>query len=262
MAFTHHLSLIRRLTRREFDQRFKGSFLGWFWAIIVPLAMLAVYSLVFGSILGSRWPQPEDATTQFPFPMLLFVGLIVFGLFSEPFNRAPSLILENSSYVKKVVFPLEILPVVAVIGALINSGISFIAFFLIYFGLFGIPPYTALLLPISLLPLVLFTLGVSYFLSSVGVFLRDVRHITAPLSTAMLFLSAIFYDPESVPEAYRWLLYLNPLTPAALQARDLLFWGKIPSLFEFAVSLLFSLLVFSLGLEWFKRTKKAFSDVI
>lgn len=263
-AILSNVSLIRKLARREFDQRFRGSLLGWFWALIAPLAMLAVFSLVFGSIFGARWARPDSAATQteFGFPLLLFSGLIVFNFFGETFNRAPGLILENTSYVKKVVFPLEILPVVTLLSSLTTAAISFVAFMVVYVVLHGLPPLTIVLLPLVLLPLALITLGICYFFASLGVFLRDLRHVTPPLSTAMLFLSSVFYDPQTVPESYRWMLYLNPLTPAVNHVRDVLFWGRIPDPLEFAIFLTTATVVFLLGLEWFKRTEKAFADVV
>ena len=259
-----NVSLIRRLAKREFDQRFRGSLLGWFWALIAPLAMLAVFTLVFGSIFGVRWARPEAAAgaSEFGFPMILFSGLIVFGIISEPFNRSPSLILENTSYVKKVMFPLEVLPAVAVVSSLTTAVISFAPFIFVYVILYGLPPITILAIPIVIVPLVLFTLGLCYFLSSLGVFLRDLKHVTPPLSTAMLFLSAVFYDPQSVPESVRWLLYLNPVTPAVTHVRDVIFWGRLPDPLVFVSFLAISMIVFGAGLVWCKRTERAFADVL
>ncbi|WLS12028.1 ABC transporter permease (plasmid) [Shinella sumterensis] len=257
-------ALVWRLARREIDSRFRGSLLGVLWAVIVPLVMLSVYSLVFGTVFQSRWPRPDDATMlhQVDFPMILFTGLIVFGIFSDPINRAPTLILENVSYVKKVVFSLEILPVVALINALFTALISSGVLLTVYLILYGIPPMTALLLPLAVAPLILITLGISYVLASLSVFLRDLRHLTAPLTTAVLFLSPVFYSINVLPEAWRWTLYLNPITLAVIYTRDLLFWGKLPSPMQWATYLLAALAVASVGSWWFSRTKKAFADVL
>lgn len=256
-------ALIWRLSRREIEARFRGSLLGLFWAVIAPLAMLGVYSLVFGSLLRARWAQPETATLySFSFPMLLFLGLIVFGILSEPINRAPGLILENVSYVKKVVFPLQILPVVSLMTALVNAAISFVVFLVVYVFLYGLPPVTALLLPLAVLPLALVILGLVYFLSSLGVFLRDLIHVVPLLTTALLFLSSIFFPPEVIPERFRPLLYLNPITIAVNHARDLVFWGTLPHPVEWLIYFLACFFVFIIGAFWFQRTEKAFADVL
>ncbi|UUP18238.1 ABC transporter permease [Nitratireductor thuwali] len=259
-----HRNLVWRLTQREIEARFRGSFLGLFWAVIVPLFMLGVFSLVFGTIFQSRWARPEGAAmaSEYSFPIILFSGLIVFGILADPLNRAPGLVMENVAYVKKVVFPLEILPLVALISALVTAAISFAVFLVVFAVIYGLPPVTIVLLPLTLLPLMLFVLGAVYFLSSLGVFLRDLRHIMPPLTTAMLFLSSVFYSPENLPEDYRWLLYLNPVTPAVTYARDVIFWGRLPDLLEWSATLMFSLLVLIAGVYWFMRTEKAFADVV
>lgn len=257
-------SLVWRLTQREIEARFRGSFLGLFWAVIVPLVMLAVFSLVFGTIFQSRWAKPENAAmaSEYSFPIILFSGLIVYGILADPLTRAPGLVMENVAYVKKVVFPLDILPVVALISALVTAAISFAVFLAVFVLSYGPPPITILLLPLTLLPLMLFVLGAVYFLSSLGVFLRDLRHVMPPLMTAMLFLSSVFYAPEALPEQYRWLLYLNPVTPAVTHARDVIFWGRLPDPLEWGATLVFSLLVLTAGAYWFMRTEKAFADVV
>lgn len=259
-----HRSLVWRLVRREIEARFRGSFLGLFWAVIVPLIMLSVYSLVFGSIFQSRWAAAGSAagSGEYAFPMILFIGLIVFGILAEPLNRAPGLVMENVSYVKKVVFPLEILPFVALISALVTALISLAVFLLVFAVMYGVPPVTILLLPIVLLPLMLFVLGSVYFLASLGVFLRDLRQVMPPVTTAMMFLSPVFYSPEALPEQYRWLLDINPATMAVIGARNVVFWAHMPNIIEWGTSFILSLLVATTGALWFMRTEKAFADVV
>jgi lipopolysaccharide transport system permease protein len=259
-----HRTLIWRLARREIEARFRGSFLGVFWAIIVPLIMLAVFSLVFGTIFQSRWARPENSAvaSEYAFPMILFSGLIVFGILSDPLTRAPGLVMENVAYVKKVVFPLEVLPFVALISALVTALISFVVFLAVFVLMYGMPPATIFLLPIVLLPFMLVILGIVYFLASLGVFLRDLRHVMPPLTTAMLFLSPVFYSPDALPGEYRWLLYANPMTSAVTQAREVIFWGRLPDLTEWGAFLVLSLFVAIAGAYWFMRTEKAFADVV
>ncbi|MDH6690431.1 lipopolysaccharide transport system permease protein [Bradyrhizobium elkanii] len=259
-----HRNLIWRLVRREIEARFRGSFLGLFWAIIVPLTMMCVYSLVFGNIFQSRWSSAgrSAGSGEYSFPMILFVGLIVFGILAEPLNRAPGLVLENVSYVKKVVFPLEILPFVALISALVTGLVSFAVFLVVFVVTYGMPPITILVLPVVLLPLMLFVLGSVYFLASLGVFLRDLRQVMQPVTTAMMFLSPVFYPPEAVPEQYRWLLHANPASMAVIGARDVIFWGHTPNIIEWSASFVIALLVAVTGALWFMRTERAFADVV
>ncbi|MGE0523584.1 MAG: ABC transporter permease, partial [Variibacter sp.] len=197
-ALWQHRTLIWRLARREFDANFRGSLLGFVWALLIPLAMLGVYSLVFGGIFGSRWPRPNPGAASYAFPIIMFWGLILFGLFSEPINRAPGLVLQSASYVKKVVFPLEILPVVALIGGAITAGLSFVIFLAVFVSLYGMPPATILLLPLIVLPILLFTLGIVYLFASLGVFLRDLKNIVPSLTTQALFLAPIYYSMDTV----------------------------------------------------------------
>ncbi|MGY3576853.1 lipopolysaccharide transport system permease protein [Bradyrhizobium sp. USDA 4504] len=194
--------------------------------------------------------------------MLMFLGLILFGIVAEPLNRAPGLVLENVAYVKKVVFPLEILPVVALLSALFTAAISFIIFLVVYLFLYGVPPATILLVPFALLPLLLMTTGAVYFLSSLGVFLRDARHVLPLLTTALLFLSSVFTPPDAVPEKFRLLFSLNPVTLSVNNARDLAFWGRLPDPIEWFLYFLLSILVCAVGAYWFARTKKGFADVV
>jgi lipopolysaccharide transport system permease protein len=262
-SWTHRI-LIWRLSRREIETRFRGSLLGLFWAVVLPLVMLGVFSLVFGSVFGTRWLPPggHAGTGEYSYPMILFSGLIVFGMMSEPINRAPSLVLENVSYVKKVVFPIDILPMVALLNAAITATISFVVFLVVLIFNYGPPPITIVALPIVLLPLALMTLGITYFFASLGVFLRDLVHVTGPLTSAMMFLSPLLYPLERLPEEFRPWLYLNPLTIGMNQTREVIFWGHLPHLSEWIAYFLASLVVVTAGGCWFTRTQKAFADVI
>jgi len=187
---------------------------------------------------------------------------MVFNLFSECVNQAPNLILGNVNYVKKVIFPLEILPVVVLGSALFHMAISVLVWLVFHLFLFGLPPITFLLLPVVMLPLVLFTLGCSWFLASLGVFLRDVGHVIGVLTTALLFLSAIFYPVEALPEHYRSLLMLNPLVPAIEQARQVMLFGVLPHPVVWCLLLLGGMIFAWLGFAWFQKTRRGFADVL
>lgn len=169
--------------------------------------------------------KPFHSESKTELPSLLFAGLIVFNLFSECINRAPGLILSNVNYVKKVVFPLEILPFVGLLSALYHMFISLGVWLVAYLFLFGLPHTTVLLLPLVLLPFVLFIMGLSWALASLGVFLRDISQFIGVVVTTLMFLTPIFYPASALPESYRNILYLNPLTPVIKKpARDLLYW--------------------------------------
>lgn len=252
--------LIMVSTKREVLGRYRGSFLGLLWSFFNPLFMLAVYTFVFSIIFQARWGGGSGSKTEFA--LLLFTGLTVFNLFAECINRAPSLILSNINYVKKVIFPLEILPFVGLLSALFHTLISLGVWLIAYALFFGIPHFTVFYLPLVLLPFCLFLMGLSWALASLGIFLRDVSQFIGLLTTAFLFLSPIFYPVTAFPEDYRYALYLNPLTIVVEQTRDVLFWSKTPDFFMLGVYWVVTLGVAWLGFAWFQKTRKGFADVL
>ena len=256
-------ALILRLARREVEARYKGSMLGLLWAALLPLIMIGIYSFVFSSVMRSRWVvTPAQGEVPYDFAMLLFAGFILFTLFSETVSRAPGLMLENPAYIKKILFPLDTLPWIATIGASISAGIAFCVFIVLYLVLYGLPPVTILLLPLIVLPIFFLTLGTTYILSCLGVFLRDLRQLTPLVTTAMLFLSPVLYPLEAVPEAFRPIINLNPMTIGVVQARQVIFWGEVPNLALLAFYTLCTFALASIGCMCFNRVKKAFADVV
>lgn len=253
-------SLIKALVGREIIGRYRGSVMGVLWSFFLPVLMLAVYTFVFSVIFRARWDTGSDSKTEFA--LILFAGLLVFNFFSECVNRSPGLILANTSYVKRVVFPLEILPVVTLGAALFHCGISSLVWLLFYVVFFGIPPLTALLFPVVLLPLIFLTAGISWLLASLGVFLRDVAQVVGVATTMLLFLSPIFYPISALPEEFRTVLMFNPLTHIIEQIRGVLIFGRVPNLTMYGVSLLGSIVVAWLGYAWFQKTRKGFADVL
>lgn len=255
-----HWELIKRLVRREIEARYRGSLLGLLWVIILPIVMLIVYTFVFTVIFKARWSSSTE--THGEFALLIFSGLIVFNFFAESLNRAPGILLENVNYIKKVVFPLEILSWVIIGTALFNAFTSFMVLLVGYAIIIGTPPITALLYPLMVLPLIFFTFGVTCFLASVGIFVRDVKHIVAVCTTILMFLSPIFYPVESLPTNFQKLVYANPMTVVLEITKDVLFWGKIPDPLVLSIYLVISLITAKIGLEWFLKTKKGFADVV
>lgn len=252
--------LIQAATKREVLGRYRGSALGLMWSFFNPLFMLVVYTFVFSEVFKARWSASSEAKAEFA--LVLFAGLIVFNLFAECINRAPGLILSNPNYVKKVVFPLEILPFVGLLSALYHTSISLGVWLVAYVVLFGVPHTTVLLLPLVILPFCLFIMGVSWALASLGVFLRDISQFIGVLTTVLMFLSPIFYPASALPEAYRDILYLNPLTPIIEMTRDLLYWGKTPDLIVASTYWFATSLIAWLGFAWFQKTRKGFADVL
>ncbi|PJX25518.1 sugar ABC transporter permease [Advenella sp. S44] len=253
-------ALIFKLAKREVVGRYKGSFLGLFWSFVTPVIMLTVYTFVFSVVFKARWPGGSESKTEFA--LVLFSGLIIFNLFAETINRAPGLILSNSNYVKKVVFPLEILPVIALGSAFFHFCCSLIVWVIFYLLFFGIPPLTILYLPLILIPLMLLTLGLSWILSSLGVYLRDVSQIIGLVTTVLMFLSPIFYSSKSLPEKYQIFLHVSPLTFAVESVRNIMIWGVPINWIGWAIYMGVSFAIAYFGFWWFQKTRKGFADVI
>lgn len=253
-------SLINASAKREVIGRYRGSMLGLLWSLFNPLMMLVVYTFVFSVVFKARWGGGSDSKTEFA--LLLFAGLIVFNWFAECVNRAPTLILSNTNYVKKVVFPLEILPFVSLLAASYHTAVSLAVWLIAYLILFGVPHITVLFLPLVFLPFALFLMGLCWALASLGVFLRDVSQIVGVVTSVLMFLSAIFFPVSALPEAYQKILYLNPLVPIIELTRDVLYWGKAPDMVVLAIYWVIAGLIAWLGFAWFQKTRKGFADVL
>jgi lipopolysaccharide transport system permease protein len=254
--------LIVQMTKREVVGRYQGSAMGLAWSFLNPVFMLVVYTFVFSEIFKSRWGGVggDDSKTQFA--VVLFVGMIVLSLFSEVLNRAPGLIISNFNYVKKVVFPIEILPVIAMGAAMFHSFIS-LGVLLVAFALFnGYLHWTAIFIPLVLLPLVILTLGLAWMLASIGVFLRDVGQTIGIITTVLMFLSPVFYPVTAVPERFRPFIMANPLTFIIEQAREVLIWGHLPNWLGLGAYTLAATVIAWAGYAWFQKTRKGFADVL
>lgn len=251
--------LIRRLTERQLSARYRGSMLGLLWTVITPLLMLGLYTFVFGVVLLVKWQLPAEAKGNFA--LLLFSGLIIYTFFAEVVTRAPSLMLENTAYIKKLVFPLEALVFTSLASAAVNALIGLGMLIAFYIAILGSPPLTVLLAPVVLLPISLTALGMSWVLASVGVFMRDIGLILNVVINVFLFFSPVFYPLSSVPEAFRFWIMLNPITPAVESLRAVLFLGQLPDAGIWCLSLMGGLVLNWLGFCWFQATRKAFADV-
>ena len=255
-----HRALISRLAWREIEARYRGTMLGVVWAVGVPLMLLSVYTFVFSTVFRGRWRAGSATTGEFA--LLLFSGLLVFSVFADCVNRAPTLMLETPSYIKRVIFPLEILPWVALLSALFNLLVGTVVLALFYGFVFGVPPVTAVLLPIVLVPLVLLALGLTWFLASVGVFLRDIRQVVPIVTQMLIFLSPVFYPLEAVPAPYDRLILANPITRVLENSKAVLCGGTLPNWPAYLRSLAIGFVAMGAGYWWFMRTRKAFADVV
>lgn len=259
-AVLSNRGLITSLIRRDIETRYRGSAIGLVWAFINPLMVLLVYAFVFGIVFKTRWVGYSDSPLDFA--VLMFAGLLIFNLFAECANRASSQMLANTNYIKKVVFPLEILPVASLGSALFHFGMSLLVWIAFHLVFIGMPSSKLFLLPIAIMPLVFFTIGTSWFLTSLGVYLRDTQQVISILTTALLFLSPVLYPLAALPEKFKIVMLLNPMTYMVETIRGTMM-GAAPVPYQlWLVATPLALLWAWLGYVWFQKTKKGFADVV
>jgi len=259
-SFVSNRLLIWQLAKREVISRYRGSMFGLAWSFFNPLLMLAVYTFVFSVVFRARWGA--ETSSHGDFAIILFVGIIVHGVFAECVNRAPGLILNNASYVKRVVFPLETLPWVAMGATLFHSIISILVLLIAQLLVKGGIPVTALWLPIVIAPLVIATMGASWLLAAFGVYLRDIGQVTGILTTVMLFMAPVLYPVQALPETIRPWIYLNPLTFIIEQSREVFLWGNAPDFVGLCKYTLGALVAAWIGYAAFQKMRRGFADVL
>jgi len=250
--------LLAQLTRREIHARYRGSVLGVLWALLSPLLMLGVYTLIFSGVFQAHWANAPTAV----FASVLFVGLCVFNLFSDVLSRSPRLILDHANYVKRVVFPLELLTLVNCLVTLFQFSLNILVLLAWQGFAQGGIPLTAVFLPLVVMPVLLLAAGASWWISALGVYLRDIAPIVTLLTMALMFLSPIFYSVDTLPRDLQYWFGYNPLALIIDQARAVLIWGNYPKWRALAGLLLGSGLFAWLGFCWFQLTKKGFADVL
>ena len=261
LALWKHRELWWRLTEREVLGRYRGSALGIGWSFITPLAMLAVYTFVFSQVFKARWGGLEQAG-PLGFAANLFAGLIVFNLFSECVNRAPGLVLANPNYVKKVVFPLEVLGSVAVGSAVFHALTSLLILVGFELVAFRQIPLTLVWLPLVWLPLILGSLACTWLLSAAGVFLRDIGQLIGVGLNMLMFLSPIFFPLSALPPKWQPVLQLNPLAQVIEQTRRAALQGLSPNWSYVVLGTLITLLACEASFRGFQKSKGAFADVL
>ncbi len=255
-----HRTLIWQFARRDVLARYRGSVLGLGWTFLTPLLMLAVYTFVFRAVFNARWTT--TGTGDFEFALQVYAGLIVFSLFAEVMNRAPRLILEQPNLVTRVVFPLEILPWVAVLAGLFHLVLNLAALLVVAaVARNGLAP-SVLALPLVLAPILPLLLGLGWFLASLGVYVRDMGQVVSLVVSLLMFLSPVFYPVSSLPERWQPLLRANPLTPVMEQLRRVALEGLWPDWTQLALHLAIASAIAWAGARWFAETRKGFADVI
>ena len=257
-----HRGLFRQLLVRNISARYRGSVLGLAWSFAHPLMMLAVYTFVFGIIFKARWGVEALDENRAAFPLIMFCGLAVFNLFSESVNSSGSLIVNHAGFVKKVIFPLELLPVCTVVTAFFFGAAWFCLLLLGACIFLQSLPWTICLLPLTLLNLLLFSTGLSFIIAAFGAYLRDIPQLVGVAAQVLFFMTPIFYSVAMVPERLRWLLRLNPLTPMVEETRKLFLYGQTPDYAACLQMFLLSLVVFQIGFVCFSKMKKGFADVL
>ncbi|WP_192384900.1 ABC transporter permease [Mesorhizobium silamurunense] len=259
------MTLVLSLIRREVAGRYRGSALGLLWSFLNPLFMLAVYTFVFGVVMKSRWTIPgqqgaTDSTGEFA--VILFCGLIVFQFFAEVVSLSPVLIVGNVNYVKKIVFPIQILPVVSAGAALFHAAVNLVVLLVFAVVVFGSIPPTAVLAPLVFAPLVILVLGIAWILASIGVYFRDMSQIVAPLVTATMFLSPVFFQRTSLPAWLQPWLSVNPLAVPVESFRAVVLFGTQPNWTALGYYTLAAVAIAFIGYQFFQKTRRGFADVL
>ena len=257
--FESYRSLVPQMILREISERYKGSVLGALWSLITPLILLGVYTFVFSGLFNSRW-SGSDSTADFA--VILFAGLLMYQFFADVLVKAPSLIMSNTNFVKKVVFPLEVLVPVTTGAALFHAFISFIILLVATFYVQGHVPLTVFWTPVIILPFVLLTLGIGWGLAAFGVYLRDIGQIMGTLTTALLFLAPIFYPPDAIPDWVAPYINLNPIALPIEMLRGAVIFGDTPNLIQYCIYSLIAGVICTLGYVCFQKTRGGFADVL
>jgi lipopolysaccharide transport system permease protein len=255
-----HRSLIRSLAWRRIELRYRDSLLGFLWTVINPLLLLSVYTFVFSFVFKARWGSSDAATAEFS--LYLFSGITLYTVFAECVNEAPNLIRQNSAFVKQHIFPLETLTWVSLVATLFNFTVGMLVLLVFYLFVLGVPPISMFYLPLILLPIILLTLGMSWILASLGVFLRDISQVVGVLTTALLFLSPIFYPVSRIPESMQQIYFLNPFARIIEMSKGVIFHGTAPEWWSLAALSLGGWMAAWLGYVCFMKSKKGFADVV
>lgn len=259
-VFGRHWNLVRELTRRDILGRYRGATFGLLWSLIGPLMMLVIYSVAFGHIFKGRWQQTSGDTAAFG--IVLFLGIIVHGFFAECFSRSPRLMIENANYVKRIIFPLQILPWTVALSALFHMAMNMVVFAVLASTVYHTFSPLIVLTPVVVAPLVLISVAVSLLVSSLGVYARDIQQATPVIVTALLFLSSAIVPVDTLPPKYQVVFHLNPLTFFIDSVRDVALWNRMPDWRTLIAYYVASVIALYLAYAWFRVTSRGFADVL
>lgn len=259
LALANYRYLVRQLVKKELTTKFRRSALGFLWMVLSPLLLLGGYTLVFGVLMKARW---GGAGTSGEFALVLFSGLIFYNFFGEVIAKSPSLIYGNQPYVKKMVFPLEVLNWSAVLSASVNFAIGLLTWIIFCLVVKKSLPATILWLPVVFIPFALFTLGCSWLLSGYSVFHPDAEHVVPIVLLLMMFLSPLFFPVESLPENFRSVIQYNPLTYVLEEARGVMIGGRAPDGLTVAVGSAVAVAMAWLGYASFTGNREGFADAV
>ncbi|WP_028531125.1 ABC transporter permease [Paenibacillus sp. HW567] len=255
--------LLFEFTKRDFQQRYKGSLLGVIWALLSPLLMLGVYSFIFVSVFKSKWGSSSiQQDGKMLYTMMIFAGLVPFQIFSESVNRSVSLLGQSANYIKKVVIPIEILPTSIVLSTVINSFFSVGLLILGKLLFLNTPNWTLIFVPLVLIPIMLLSLGFALIVAAFGIYIKDLVYVVGLLVNILFYMSPIFYSADSLPARFRFLIHLNPIAPIINHFRDVFINGELFSISSYITSFFISFIIFILGLTIFNYLRKGFADVI
>lgn len=257
-----HAELIRAFARREFYATYRETVLGWAWSVFTPLIMLALFTFVFGYIFNGRFNQSDASESPAQFALALFIGMSLFNCVGQTLNSAPSLILGNVAYVKTLSFPLEIISISTVSNIAMNLAISLAMCFIGFIAMHGYIHLSAIALIPYVLCVLMMCLGISWFISALGVFVRDIAPLTGPLTMVLMFISGVFFPLSSIPGKVAWLFKLNPIANIVDGARSAFLYGIWPNPLVLGVLLLVSFIMAMIGYWFFMKSKQAFADVI
>ncbi len=256
---TEHRDLIRSMVQRELSSRYKGSLMGIGWAIISPAVMIVIFTIIFSGIFGARFGNTGG---HLSFAVYLFCGLLPWIAFSEGVQRSTNAMIENINLVKRVVFPVEALPVNIALAAIVTQLLGTIVLLVAYLVLEQKFHFTIFWLPVLLLIQLVVTLGLGWLMASLGVFIRDMPQINQLALMAWMYLTPIFFPENLVPQNYQALIRWNPIAPLIRSYRNILLEGKMPDWSGLSFTFIFAVICFVFGYWWFQRTKKAFADVL
>lgn len=254
-------ALVWRLARRQVEIRYRDSMIGLAWAVVGPLILVALYSIVFSTVLEGKWfIRPGDERF---YALLLYSGLVFFLLFSEVLNSAVNVVQGNATLVKRTTVKPELLPIASSLAALVSFGFSLIPLVALYLVIEGLPPVEVIFFPLVVAILWLLVTGAAFFLAALAPYFRDVQQLMPLITTAYLFLSPIFYPASAVPEDLRTVLYVvNPLFVVIPSAQDLIYLGEIPPLAPLLVWTAIGAALYFIGIRVFRKAARGFADVV